>query len=393
MFASPTVNCAPRANESREPCGPPGCATRNASRFTPLMMLECWCACLAYLCAGGTWVPINYRNAIDGQCGIHELRRNPLAFLPRQLGEQVKALKSRVPALRHLVCIDSEYHGDPSLAQFIEQPVQSEPPDWADPRGNPNRLVGLVPHRRHHRASERGSSYERFLERFRGNGRSLLAVRRRTSRVSQHSPAFSCAGPVAFAMFGLGATNVVLPRFDAGAVLHSIELHRVTHIFLPPTAFMLCLPTRTCGGAISPASDAPCWPLRRCRPIDSKRECEIFGPCMCQCYGQTEVPMLMTWLDRETVAAAAAGDHPGSACEAAAKPRSVCVSQSWMMKEGSCHPINPERLSLAGRWLPPAITTCLRQRLKFAHLVGTIRAMSDTAMKTVTFTLWIARRT
>ena len=31
---------------------------------------------------------------------------------------------------------------------------------------------------------------------------------------------------------------------------------------------------------------------------------------MCQCYGQTEAPMLLTWLDPATVAAAAAGDHP-----------------------------------------------------------------------------------
>ena len=31
---------------------------------------------------------------------------------------------------------------------------------------------------------------------------------------------------------------------------------------------------------------------------------------MCQCYGQTEAPMLLTWLDPKTVAAAATGDHP-----------------------------------------------------------------------------------
>jgi acyl-CoA synthetase (AMP-forming)/AMP-acid ligase II len=103
---------------------------------------------------------------------------------------------------------------------------------------------------------------------------------------------------------------VVLPRFDAGAVLHSIEAHHVTHIFLPPTAFYALLAhpdVRRCDHsslrilllAASPVS-----------PDRFKEGVEIFGPCMCQCYGQTEVPMLMTWLDRETVAAAAAGDHP-----------------------------------------------------------------------------------
>ena len=33
---------------------------------------------------------------------------------------------------------------------------------------------------------------------------------------------------------------------------------------------------------------------------------------MCQSYGQTEAPMILTFLDAHTVAAAAAGDHPGT---------------------------------------------------------------------------------
>jgi acyl-CoA synthetase (AMP-forming)/AMP-acid ligase II len=108
----------------------------------------------------------------------------------------------------------------------------------------------------------------------------------------------------------MGATNVILPRFDAGAVLEEIERHRVTHMFLPPTAFYALLAhphvrrhdhssLRLLLLAASPVS-----------PDRVKQGVEIFGPCVCQCYGQTEVPMLMTWLDRETVAAAAAGDHP-----------------------------------------------------------------------------------
>lgn len=45
-------------------------------------------------------------------------------------------------------------------------------------------------------------------------------------------------------------------------------------------------------------------------PDRVKHGVEIFGPCICQSYGQTEAPMIMTWLDQKTVATAAAGDHP-----------------------------------------------------------------------------------
>jgi acyl-CoA synthetase (AMP-forming)/AMP-acid ligase II len=124
------------------------------------------------------------------------------------------------------------------------------------------------------------------------------------------APLSHAAGTVAFAMFPLGATNVVLPKFDALEVLKSIERFSVTHIFLPPTAFYALLShpdlerfnyssLRVFLLAAAPVS-----------PDKLKRGIEVFGPCLCQCYGQTEAPMLLTWLDQRTLAAAAAGDHP-----------------------------------------------------------------------------------
>ncbi|MGB7150325.1 MAG: AMP-binding protein, partial [Terriglobales bacterium] len=102
----------------------------------------------------------------------------------------------------------------------------------------------------------------------------------------------------------------VLPVFDAAEVLRAIEQYRVTHLFLPPTAFYALLAHPDVGKydysslrvfllAGSPVS-----------PDKLKQGVEVFGSCMCQSYGQTEAPMLLTFLDAMTVAAAAAGDHP-----------------------------------------------------------------------------------
>jgi fatty-acyl-CoA synthase len=124
------------------------------------------------------------------------------------------------------------------------------------------------------------------------------------------APLSHAAGVVAFTMFALGATNVILPKFDAGEVLRNIERFRITHLFLPPTAFynLLAHPEvnnfdysslRVFLLAGSPVS-----------PDKLKQGVEIFGPCLCQSYGQTEAPMLLTFLDAKTVAAAAAGEHP-----------------------------------------------------------------------------------
>jgi len=124
------------------------------------------------------------------------------------------------------------------------------------------------------------------------------------------APLSHAAGVVAFAAASIGATNVVLPAFDALEVAQAIEHHHVTHLFLPPTALykMLALPEiakfdysslRVFLLAGSPVS-----------PDKLKQAVEIFGPCMCQSYGQTEAPMLLTFLDQKTIAAAAAGNHP-----------------------------------------------------------------------------------
>src|SRR5258708_21572518 len=50
-------------------------------------------------------------------------------------------------------------------------------------------------------------------------------------------PLSHAAGVVAFTMCALGATNVIMPKFDALPMLRNIERFRVTHLFLPPTAF------------------------------------------------------------------------------------------------------------------------------------------------------------
>ncbi|HXW17845.1 MAG TPA: AMP-binding protein, partial [Candidatus Acidoferrales bacterium] len=124
------------------------------------------------------------------------------------------------------------------------------------------------------------------------------------------APLSHAAGVVAFAMFSLGATNVVLPGFEPLEVLQAIERHKVTHLFLPPTGLykLLAQPEisrfdysslRVFLLAGSPVS-----------PDKLKRAVEIFGPCMCQSYGQTEAPMLLTWLDQKTIEGAAAGNHP-----------------------------------------------------------------------------------
>jgi fatty-acyl-CoA synthase len=265
---------------------------------------------LSIMRAGGAWVPINYRNALDANVEFMNYAEVRWLFYHSSFQEQVQQIRKLVPSLRNLICIDASVLGDPSLEQFMAGHKSEVEVDWGDPLGNPDRLVGLVPTGGTTGPAKGvrvttvlwGAFTEMVGHYWRCEGPDPVCL--------STAPLSHAAGVVSFAMFTLGATNVVMPRFDALEVLQNIERFGVTHLFLPPTAFYALLDhprvrdfkyasLRVLLLAASPVS-----------PDRVKQGVEIFGPCVCQCYGQTEAPMLMTWLDQQTVAAAAAGNHP-----------------------------------------------------------------------------------
>jgi acyl-CoA synthetase (AMP-forming)/AMP-acid ligase II len=265
---------------------------------------------LGLLRAGGVWVPINYRNALDANVQYLNYSQTSWLFYHSSFHEQVRQIRALVPTLDHLVCIDAEIGGDPSLEIFMRGGDSAEDLDWGDAHGNLERLAGLVP-----TGGTTGPAKGVMVTNLSWGTMTELAHQNlRCDDIEpvclSTAPLSHAAGVVAFAMFSLGATNVVLPVFDALEVLQSIERYRVTHIFLPPTAYYAMLAHPKLG-------DFKYSTLRRLliaaapvSPDKFKKGVEVFGPCLCQSYGQTEAPMYLTFLDPATVAAAAAGDHP-----------------------------------------------------------------------------------
>jgi fatty-acyl-CoA synthase len=285
---------------------------------------------LGILRAGAAWVPINFRNAADANVEFLIYSETAWLFYHSRFRERVEEIRRRVPSLRHLVCIDGEDEGNPSLASFMESAGadsslgnladgdsgREDSPDAADlfgndPYGNLHQIMGLVP-----TGGTTGPARGVRVTNLSWGTMTEMALRYWKSGDDTDpvclctAPLSHAAGVVAFTVMALGGTNVVLPGFDATEVLKAIERHRATHLFLPPTALysLLAHPDvrkfdysslRVFLLAASPVS-----------PDKLKQGVEIFGPCMCQSYGQTEAPMLLTFLDSQTVAAAAAGDHP-----------------------------------------------------------------------------------
>jgi len=294
---------------ARALCGAGLKAEQRVAIFSPndARVLACM---VAIMRSGGAWVPINHRNANDANIQFMNYAETKWLFYHSSFREQAREIEARVPSLRHLICIDTANGSNPSLAQFMERGAQTEIPDWADPRGNPGRLVGLVPTGGTTGPAKgvcvTSDSWGAFVE----TAAHYWQIEEGPPVCLSTAPLSHAAGVIAYALFTLGATNVVMPRFDAGAVLQHIEQYRVTHLFVPPTAFYALLAHPEARRRDHSSLKLLLLAASPVSPDRVKEGVELFGPCICQSYGQTEAPMIMTWLDRETVAAAAAGDHP-----------------------------------------------------------------------------------
>ncbi len=258
--------------------------------------------------AGAVWVPVNTRNALDANIAYLNYVRAGWLFYHSSFAAEAAEVKARAPSVRHLICLDAADGEHPSLEGFMAGAAEGEFADDGDPIGNPSDLVAIIATGGTTGAAKGvrvpNRSWGTLME-------TIGALMPAADPVCLASaPLTHAAGPVAMAAIAMGATVVVLPRFDAELVMRAIGEHRVTHMFLPPTALyaMLAHPNARQFDysslkyfllAGSPVS-----------PDKFRQAVEVFGPAMCQSYGQTEAHMIVTWLPPEVVTAAAAGDHP-----------------------------------------------------------------------------------
>lgn len=271
---------------------------------------EVMVALLSIWRANGKWVPVNTRNAIEANVAYLNYVRCEWLFYDSSLAEDVAQLKAQVPTLRHCVCLDQDFEGDPSLDRFIEGFRAEDFVDRSDPFGNLDDIVGIFP-----TGGTTGPSkgvnvtnlgWGTMIETV-GNA---LGGRTDDPKTLVVAPITHAAGPVSLATLQLGSTQVILPGFDAEKVLRTIAAHKITHMYLPPTALYGLLGSPELGQHDTSSLKLFLLVGSPVSPDKLRQAVETFGPCMCQCYGQVECPMIVTWLDPETVAKAARGDHP-----------------------------------------------------------------------------------
>ena len=93
-----------------------------------------------------------------------------------------------------------------------------------------------------------------------------------------------------------GATNVALSGFDATTFVSSTRQYRATGAFLVPTMIALTLDQSDAVPDCLPVLNRLYYSASPIAPSVAERAQTVFGPVLCQTYGQSESPMCMTHL-------------------------------------------------------------------------------------------------
>jgi fatty-acyl-CoA synthase len=247
---------------------------------------------LGILRADGVWVMANHRASEDENAYLLDLLDVDTLFVHSEVADRIARFRRDCPNIRRYVALDRPF---PEADTFLEDWIGDEVEVPQRRLGKPEELAFL--------ASTGGTT---------GRSKGVMLtnlvwqslVSSLVASMPMKVPPVNCvaapmthaAGPLALASMALGGTVVVLPKFDPKAVIAAIERHRVTYMFLPPTAiYMLMAEPGVREADLSSLeyisyAGAP-------MSLDRLREAiDVFGPVMNASFGQTESPMCVTAL-------------------------------------------------------------------------------------------------
>ena len=259
----------------------------KAAVFSPNAARAFECV-LGILRAGCVWVPVNVRNTVEENVYIlNNLDVEVLFYDPRMTG-QARALLKQCPRITRAICTEGEAE-HPCLDQLIEGcgEVTDEVPQGRDD------VVVLL--------SSGGTTGAPKGVMMTNLSWEMMIAGAQQCLWSDHpihlvaAPISHAAGGSALIMSAMGATNVLLPGFEPVMVMEAIPRHRVTHLFLPPTAIYRLLAHPDVRNYDYSSLKYFQYPSAPMAPEKIKEAMAVFGPVMTNGFGQSEAGTNITF--------------------------------------------------------------------------------------------------
>jgi acyl-CoA synthetase (AMP-forming)/AMP-acid ligase II len=250
--------------------------------------------------AGAVWCYVNLRNTIADNIDILSRGECEVLFFHSSVAAEARALQADVASLRLAICLDTTLGDLPSLTDWMSNAPDEEPEvainDDVDIgfQGNTGGTTGLP---------KLTQSTFAILGRGAGAFVDLLAVQGDARNLAV-APITHAGGIVLMGSLAAGATNVMMATATPAAIAESLERDRITTVFLPPTLVYVLLTLPGIRDRDFSAlrylmvAGAPMAPVKIVEAV------ELFGPVMCQGFGQTESGFPLTFITPEETAEA-----------------------------------------------------------------------------------------
>jgi acyl-CoA synthetase (AMP-forming)/AMP-acid ligase II len=246
---------------------------------------------LGILRAGATWIPVNPRNAPEeiGRC--LEAFDCDVLFFHSDLAAVAEQIAARAPKISSCVCIDGASGDYPSLDHWLgnadtSEKVLTHDPERAFTLQTTGGTTGIP----------KGVCLPaRALETMVANLTASLP-RNGPPVFLAVAPLTHAAGMIAHYVLAHGGCLVIFPRVEKAELLEAIPRFGITHTFLPPTVIYELLAHPQVRRTDHSTLQALIYGAAPIAPQKLREALEVFGPVMCQVYGQTEASMPATFL-------------------------------------------------------------------------------------------------
>ena len=277
--------------------------------------------------AGAVWCNVNLRNTIADNTDILSRGECEVLFFHSSVAGEVKTLQAGVPSLRLAVCLDATFDEFPSLADWIADAAENEPDVTIDDdedigfQGNTGGTTGLPKLTRSTFAIlGRGSAAFADLLAVRGEARNLAVA-----------PITHAGGIVLMGTLAAGATNVMVAEATPDVIAESTRTGKDHHDLPPADARVHASSSSGYWGSRLFLTSLTCWSQQhRWHRPKIVEAVEVFGPVLCQAFGQTEAGFPLTFITPEETAR-------GRRCRGAARSTGVLWADDVPAGSACCH--------------------------------------------------------
>lgn len=244
-----------------------------------------WTCTLGLWRANMTWIPVNARTSAAENEQMLNSFDCEVMFFQQQFAEVLADMRSRLPCIRHWVCIDADLPQAPSLANWCSGQPDTPP----DVKVDMDDVVVLSATGGTTGAPKGVMNTHRTVQTFVAHFMMACTYKNGQRPVNlAAAPITHTAGVLSIPTSAQGGTVVVVTKPDPVLMLRNIVQHRVTEFFLPPTVIYKLLEVP---GIEKIDFSSVQYLLYGAAPMSVeklKKAIALWGPVMAGGYGQSE---------------------------------------------------------------------------------------------------------